>query len=201
MTFKTPFSQIIVMTFFFLWVPMVSHAAVPRRNIALVCIQLDETRATSNAAKSMTAFARERLDLNPNKIISIPQPKSFDELRQEFGSGKVFRRVSHDDMVLVYLIGGISRRIIQLGNGTQVRLAQLFELRRRSGKGRQMTRAFMGFLRLYQTIDSTGNHQASTKHAFLSIHGNIDPSPSERPQTTLLLYGFGSRTNQTTWFN
>ena len=153
------------------------EAAVPRRNIALVCINLDGSSASTNAVKSISDYAKKRLRLNPNKVITISLPKSLAAIQKQFATGDVFRRVSHDDMILVYLAGAKRRDdVLSFGNNQKITYTQLFELREALRKGPGGGAGFFEgkFLFLVQSQKPIIVSPPSNI-ALLSVHGKTDP--------------------------
>jgi hypothetical protein len=153
------------------------EAAVPRRNIALVCINLDGAPASNNAVKSIADYAKQRLRLNPDKVITIDRPTSISALQSAFGNGNVFRRVSHDDMILVYLSGATHLDDgVVLSNGLKVTYTDLFNLRETLRKGPGGGAGFFEGKFLFITQSKTPiKTRTPANVALLSVYGETDP--------------------------
>ena len=117
---------------------MIAHAAVPRRNLALVAVNMEDSPQTKTAAHALKQYAINRLHLNPNKVVSVDIPSNSAALISAFKQGQVFQRVSHDDVVLIYLAGAQFDQQGLVIRGLSFPYQKLFSLRNalREGPGK-----------------------------------------------------------------
>lgn len=167
------------------------NAAVPRRGLALVAINMNDAPETRTAVNALSQYAIKRLRLNPSKVVSIDTPPNGSELLRIFRQGEVFQRVSHDDVVLIYLAGAqMDSRGLVIG-GNSFSFDTLFRLRNtlREGPGKDL-----GFFEGRFVFVVQGNVPKNLRMpkdvALLNIDGNNDPidlgmyQDGDRPEWT-----------------
>lgn len=152
------------------------HAAVPRRNLALVSVSLDNSAASKTAIHGLSQYAAERLRLNPSKVVTLDDIPDKRALIKAFQSGSVFQRVSHDDVVLIYLAGGKLDKYGLSFDANRISYSELFQLRNilREGPGKDL-----GFFEGRFVFIVQGNAPRTLTMpkdvALLNIQGNATP--------------------------